>query len=219
MRPFFAAVAAVLLLAGIVMAVRSDERDGDGTRRSDIVRRARALVDVTPAQVGYRLVVTGPRPGLRAQTDRSTRTITLFVAPHAVAHRLAHDLAHELGHAYDDRYLTPQQRRAYLRRRGVPDARWFPGGRFSDYASGAGDFAEVFALCHAASPEFRSRLAARPAEPCALLPRRARELGRGPADRASRSARADEVDAGRYGNVIGSMSHRLWDLRTPASRP
>ena len=38
------------------------------------------------------------------------------------------------------------------------------------------DFAEVFARCHAASSEFRSRLALPPADPCAVLPAAARAL-------------------------------------------
>jgi hypothetical protein len=142
-----------------------------------LVRRAGALVDVVPARLGYRLVVAGPRAGVRAQTDRVTRTITitLFVGPGEVVHRVAHDLAHELGHAYDDRRMTPALRRAYLLRRGAPaDRTWWPGDRSSDYDSGAGDFAEVFAACHAASPEFRSRMAPRPAQACSLLPAAAR---------------------------------------------
>jgi hypothetical protein len=139
-----------------------------------LVRNAEELVSGTPAQLGYRLRIAGPRADIRGETDRATRTITLFLARHDVAHRVAHDLAHELGHAYDDRRMTDAQRRAYLRRRGVPNAAWWPGGKLSDYGSGAGDFAEVFALCHAASPEFRSRLAPRPANPCALLPAGAR---------------------------------------------
>jgi hypothetical protein len=176
-RCALACVTAVVAGTAISACARDRARDADGATaagRAALVRRAQALVSVTPAQLGYRLVVAGARPGVRAQTDRATRTITLYVAPHAVAHRLAHDLAHELGHAYDDRHMTPSLRQAYLRRRGVPQARWFPGGQLSDYATGAGDFAEVFALCHAASPEFRSVLAPRPAEPCALLPAGAR---------------------------------------------
>jgi hypothetical protein len=97
-----------------------------------------------------------------------------------MAHRVAHDVAHEVGHAYDVSRMTARERRRYLRRRGVPRAPWWPGAG-SDDASGAGDFAEVFALCHAASPDFRSRLAPRPASPCSLLPRGARRPPRGSA--------------------------------------
>lgn len=144
-----------------------------GQRRS-AADRALTLVAGRPSDLGYRLVLAPSAPGVRAITDRHRRTITLFVRRGEVPHLLAHDLAHELGHAYDDRAMNDAERRAYLLRRGVPDATWWPGKQLSDYASGAGDFAEVYALCHAASPEFRSTLAPRPASPCSVLPPGAR---------------------------------------------
>jgi hypothetical protein len=146
-----------------------------------VVARARTLVAVTPAQLGYRLRVAGPVAGLRGRTDTRARTITLYVAPGDAPSAVAHDLGHELGHAFDAARLTDAERAAYLRARGVPGAAWFPGGRRSDYRSGAGDFAEVFALCHAASTVYRSRLAPRPQDPCGVLPKRARaaKLGDG----------------------------------------
>jgi hypothetical protein len=145
------------------------------------VDRAQRLTTVTPAQLGYTLRVAGPVGGLRGQTDNATRTITLFVAPGDMPNVVAHDLAHEIGHAFDARRLTAAQRAAYLRARGAAGAPWLPGPQASDYRSGAGDFAEVFALCHAASPVYRSRLAARPADPCGALPKEARaaKLGKG----------------------------------------
>jgi hypothetical protein len=139
-----------------------------------VVAQAQRLVAVTPAQLGYRLRVAGPVHGLRGQTDNATRTITLFVAPQDSPNLVAHDLAHEIGHAYDATRLTAAQRTAYLRARGVPGATWLPGRTASDYRSGAGDFAEVFALCQAASPVYRSRLAPRPQDPCGVLPKDAR---------------------------------------------
>jgi hypothetical protein len=147
------------------------------SRQRAITAGALELVSGRPADLGYRLVIAPPRRRVRGVTDRGRRTITLFVGDHEVPHMLAHDLAHELGHAFDDRRMTDRMRRAYLRRRGRPASQWWPRGRFSDYATGAGDFAEVFALCHAASPEFRSRLAPRPRDPCALLPASARVHG------------------------------------------
>jgi len=139
-----------------------------------VVDRAERMVTLTPAGLGYTLRVAGPVAGLRGQTDNAARTITLFVSPDDTPNVVAHDLGHELGHAFDARVLTTAERAAYLRARGVPGAPWFPGPQASDYRSGAGDFAEVFALCHAASPVYRSRLAARPADPCGALPKQAR---------------------------------------------
>ena len=153
----------------------------DAAAARSVVARARALVAVTPAQLGYHLRVAGPVAGLRGQTDTATRTITLYVAPGDAPAAVAHDLGHELGHAFDATRMSDADRAAYLRARGVPNATWFPDGRASDYRSGAGDFAEVFALCHAASTVYRSRLAARPDDPCRVLPKQARaaKLGDG----------------------------------------
>jgi hypothetical protein len=142
----------------------------DAAAARALVHQAERLVTVAPQALGYRVRVAGPRPDVRGRTDTAARTITLFVSPTDAPHRVAHDLGHELGHAFDAVRLTPAQRAAYLHARGTPGAGWWPGRAVSDYGSGAGDFAEVFALCHAASPEFRSRLAPRPQDPCALLP-------------------------------------------------
>jgi hypothetical protein len=151
----------------------------DAVAARSLVARAQELVSATPAELGYRLRVAGPVEGVRGQADAAT--ITLFVSPQMQPHQVAHDLAHEIGHAFDAQRLSVAQRAAYLRARGVPDAPWWPGREASDYRSGAGDFAEVFALCRATSPEFRSRLAARPQDPCGLLPKQARgaKLGGG----------------------------------------
>jgi len=151
---------------------RLSARDAAAARA--VVDRARRLLTVTPAQLGYTLRVAGPVAGLGGRTDNATRTITLYVAPDDTPNVVAHDLAHEIGHAFDARRLTRAQRAAYLRARGAPAAPWLPGARASDYRSGAGDFAEVFALCHAPSPVYRSRLADRPEDPCGALPTEAR---------------------------------------------
>jgi hypothetical protein len=186
-RAALAAAAALLGVAGCALAFTAVWPEGppaprpatlspaDAAAARTVVGRARRLVSVTPAELGYTLRVAGPVAGLRGQTDTAARTITLFVSPRDATHVVAHDLAHELGHAYDARRLTGAERAAYLRARGVPRAAWFPAaGAASDYRSGAGDFAEVFALCHAPSPVYRSRLASRPADPCGVLPAPAR---------------------------------------------
>jgi hypothetical protein len=137
-----------------------------------LIRRVLALTASAPRS-GYRVRFSGPRPSVRAQADTRRKLIDVFVRPGDATHRVAHDLAHELGHALDDRRLSAAERGAYLRRRGVPEAAWWPRVR-SDLETGAGDFAEVFARCHAPSPDFRSRLAPAPADACAMLPREAR---------------------------------------------
>jgi hypothetical protein len=136
------------------------------------------LVNFDASIVNYRLDFRPARPDVRGQIDPARRIITVFVAPDDAPHLVAHDIAHELGHAYDARFMTPALRAQYLAARGRTGLPWWPGtraadyraGAVNDYASGAGDFAEVFALCHAPSPEFRSTLAARPQDPCRLIP-------------------------------------------------
>jgi hypothetical protein len=191
-----AAAAAIAAVAAVLLVAVSSQRGrpaADGSRGAAtqptaapsggpptaaqlaLARRAQGLVDVRPAELGYRLAVRAARPGVRGATDRATRPITLYVDEREAAHRVAHDLAHELGHAYDDRRMDAAARARWLRERGAR-APWSPGGARSDYETGAGDFAEVFARCHAASSEFRSRLAPPPADACALLPAGARSI-------------------------------------------
>jgi hypothetical protein len=176
-----AALVAVIASAALALGARHGQAGASGPpggppagsadERDALLRRALSLVSLPHGQLGYRLVAAPPRAGVRAQIDRASRTITVFVSTSDALHRIAHDVAHELGHAYDDRRMTPALRREYLRRRGAPGAAWWPGARLSDLRTGAGDFAEVFALCHAPSPEFRSRLAPRPADPCGMVRR------------------------------------------------
>jgi hypothetical protein len=134
---------------------------------------ALALVNVDPKTSGYGITFAPGRDGVRAQTDRSTKTISVYLRDGDLPHVVAHDIGHELGHVYDQSSMDAATRAAYLEHRGVAGAAWLPDGA-SDYAVGAGDFAEVYALCHAASPDFRSELAPRPESPCDLLPAGAR---------------------------------------------
>jgi hypothetical protein len=145
----------------------------DGAELTSIGANALTLVGYDPSSLGYRVRFEPGRTDVRAQVDRSSETISVYLRRGDIAHVVAHDIAHELGHAYDQQRMNDAERRAYLASRGVPAAAWLPTAD-SDYAVGAGDFAEVFALCHSASPDFRSRLAPRPASPCELLPAGAR---------------------------------------------
>jgi hypothetical protein len=173
------AALAAALVAGSAAGCGGAEQAGDAPERAarpapdpaTTLRAAEALVGLDARRLGVRVALRGPRPGLAARLDHASATVTLFASGAEAPHRLAHDLAHELGHAVDLDRLSAADRRAYLARRGRPRAAWWPpAGVASDYGAGAGDFAEVFALCHAASPVFRSRLAPRPVDACALLP-------------------------------------------------
>jgi hypothetical protein len=180
-------MAAAIALAGLVAGVAGGCGGDGGARapavvpvpaaeRPAIARTAQQLVAIRPAALGYRLRLAGARDEIRAQTDTTARTITLFLREGDPVNRVAHDLGHELGHAFDAERMTGADRAAYLARRGVPDAPWLPSGGGSDLASGSGDFAEVFALCAAASQDFRSTLAPRPEDPCQELPTTARRI-------------------------------------------
>ena len=167
-----AAVAALAVAA--VLLQRAGDSDvvpvDDAAERQRIGAAAMALVSFDPARVGYAVTFAPGRVGLRAQTDRSARAITVYLRDGDAPHVVAHDVAHELGHAFDMARMDDAARMSFLAARGVPGAAWNPTGA-SDYAAGAGDFAEVFALCFSASPDFRSELAPRPENPCELLPR------------------------------------------------
>ena len=141
-----------------------------------LLERALPLVHLDPRTVGATVRVAGPREGVRAEFDPDSRVVTLFADPRDPSHLLAHDIAHELGHAFDTASMTGAQHDAYLRHRGHAGTRWWARPGAADYAVGAGDFAEVFASCFSASPEFRGRLGPRPDYPCALLPADARRL-------------------------------------------
>lgn len=173
-------VSATAVAAGVIAFVGlrdSGERAvrpvTDPAERARVGADALALVRFDPGELGYAVRFEPGRAGVRAQVDRSSQTISVYLRRGDLPHVVAHDIAHELGHAYDQSRMDDAGRAAYLSRRGVPTAAWLPAGG-SDYAVGAGDFAEVFALCNAASPDFRSELAPRPENPCELLPNGAR---------------------------------------------
>ena len=177
-------------------------------------------------------------PRVRAETNAGTHDHDLPRPPRRAASRGARH-SPRLGHAWDARHLDDAGRRAYLRDRG---ARAPCGGRARSAPTTArarADFAEVFARCHAASPEFRSRLAPPPPDACAALPPaarghgmrraassppRARGGGRGAAPhrraRRRRTAAADDPHAG-VGTVDPAELGRVPRAAeaTSASRP
>ena len=76
---------------------------------------------------------------------------------------MAHTLAHELGHAVDLTYGTSYRRHEYRRMRGFSaDVKWFGCDACSDYATPAGDFAEVFEYWLLGGGDYRSQLGGPP---------------------------------------------------------
>lgn len=95
---------------------------------------------------GWTIEFLGPRTGLRGLTFPAQRRIEVYIRPGSSVSD-AHVIAHELGHALDVTRLTNAERVQWRNVRGISDSTpWFPQEGVSDFASGAGDFAEAFAV-------------------------------------------------------------------------
>lgn len=86
------------------------------------------------------------------------RRIEVFVGNGDDATALRRVLAHELGHAVDLTHLTEADRRAWRDLRGTGAAPWWPESGRQDFGTGAGDFAECFAVWLVGGELFRSEL-------------------------------------------------------------
>jgi hypothetical protein len=133
----------------------------------ELEERGRAALDALHypwRELGYSIRFEPWRGGnLLGLTDSGSRTITMFVRPGQSDESLRVTLAHEVGHALDFVTGGDAQRRRYLELRGLsPDTPWYPCDGCSDYASPAGDWAEVFALWLMGPGDFRSQLAGPP---------------------------------------------------------
>ncbi|MCW2614538.1 MAG: Peptidase superfamily [Frankiales bacterium] len=73
---------------------------------------------------------------------------------------LRHVMAHELGHAHDTELMSAADRRAWLAARGIPASTpWYGCSGCTDFATPAGDFAEVYAQWARGASTNRSQLA------------------------------------------------------------
>ena len=84
-------------------------------------------------------------------TQRSTKSIVIYVDAGAAAHDVAGVLAHEIGHAIDITHLDDDARVRWLKARDLPMV-WWAGDGLSDFSVGAGDFAEAVAASWVNSP-------------------------------------------------------------------
>lgn len=95
----------------------------------------------------WRIEFTGPREGLRALTYPRERIIELFVRADDTPETLHRVLAHELGHVIDVELNNDEDRARWVQQRGLAsDVPWWPSAAAPDFATGAGDFAEAFAV-------------------------------------------------------------------------
>ena len=117
-------------------------------------------VHFLPGRVGYLGLAVGPK-----------RRVEIYVRPEHSSYDVAHTLAHELGHAVDMTYGSPYRRDIYRSVRGISaDSAWFGCDECTDYATPAGDFAEVFEYWLLGAGGFESRVASTPsAEQLALI--------------------------------------------------
>ncbi len=124
----------------------------------------------------WEVVFRGPRSGIRALTYPEDRRVEIFIRPSDTVSSLHRVFAHELGHVIDVELNSSADRDRWLAQRGISDsAPWWPSAESPDFATGAGDFAEAFAVWETGVTT-RSTVGAQPtADDIALL----RELSQG----------------------------------------
>ena len=110
--------------------------------------RAEALLpfDIEATLPGWTVEYRGSDPDYRGLTFPYDKTVELYVRPTDTPESLAGILAHELGHALDVTYFDQDARQQWLTVRDRANAQWWPDAYASDFETGAGDFAEAFAL-------------------------------------------------------------------------
>jgi hypothetical protein len=113
---------------------------------------------------GWVLRFQGPRSGYQGSTFPDDRRIEVYVRRDSSIPQLAHVIAHELGHAIDVTYFDEPARGAFDAIRGrSAGGMWFVADGTTDFASGAGDFAECFSwMATGGAGTWRSRLGSPP---------------------------------------------------------
>ena len=112
----------------------------------------------------------GPRTGLRALTYPAEKEIDIFVRSSDTVDSLHRVFAHELGHVIDVELNSEADRNRWREQRNLPESTaWWPSAESPDFATGAGDFAEAFAVWESGIAT-RSTVAGQPtSEDLALL--------------------------------------------------
>lgn len=123
---------------------------------------ALGLISFPVAATRYTMVFAGHLDGILGITDNSNRTITIYIRNGQSTSSIARVIAHEIGHAVDFGLLTWAKRAEYMSIRGLTADSWYPCNLCEDYASPAGDFAEVFAYWQLGPGDFRSMMSGEP---------------------------------------------------------
>jgi hypothetical protein len=116
-------------------------------------------------RTGFALSFAPARKGYLGLTHLHERRIEVFVRACDVQSDalLRHVVAHELGHAYDTAHLDAATRAAWQAARGIPaSSNWYGCSGCTDFATPAGDFAEVYAQWSRGAGDNRSELAGAP---------------------------------------------------------
>ena len=104
----------------------------------------------------------GERVGIRALTYPAEQRIVVYVRRDDTPESLHRVFAHELGHVVDVELNSNDERERWRQQRNIDsDVPWWPSAEAPDFATGAGDFAETFAVLETGITT-RSTVAAQP---------------------------------------------------------
>jgi hypothetical protein len=144
-----------------------------GAGSHELVAAALALLrfDWAGRLPGWELRFHDARRGVRGLTHPDQRVIEIFLRKGDSPQRVAHVVAHELGHAVDLTLLSALERDLWRQGRGYgPGTVWYPSADGqSDFATGAGDFAEAFAWLHGPGGQWSGELGPPPTGAQAVL--------------------------------------------------
>ncbi len=106
----------------------------------------------------------GERAGIRGLTYPGEKRIVIYIRSDDTPETIHRVFAHELGHAIDVEFNSNDERDEWRRQRGIAgNVPWWPSAAAPDFATGAGDFAEAFAVLETGIST-RSTVAAQPTE-------------------------------------------------------
>lgn len=153
------AVTVLCLLSGAVTAPPADAQ----AYAEAVGEAALATIDYPYHALGWEIRFLPERAGYLGLAIGPKRRIEIYVRSTHDVTDVAHTLAHELGHAVDLTYGSDYRRGEYRRMRGFSaDAEWFGCDECTDYATPAGDFAEVFEYWLLGGSDYRSQLGSAP---------------------------------------------------------
>ena len=113
-------------------------------------------------RAGYAVVFAPARAGYLGLTHLDAKRIEVFVrtCERQSTDLLRHVMAHELGHAHDTELISTARRAEWRQVRGIPASTpWYGCSGCTDFATPAGDFAEVYAQWARGASTNRSQLA------------------------------------------------------------